>query len=95
MAPRTFNKGRPPEGVTRGRTNRGQRKHSERFKNFQRAKRLVDEQHSVSRRRTTRQKSDTATVEAIAWLCIGIALMVWYVIEWLWSAVTRRASHRE
>jgi hypothetical protein len=96
MAIRTSNKGRPPEGVTRARSNRGQRKHSERFKSLQKAKKLIAERHSVSRRGSTRRKkNDSVAVEAIAWCCIGIILMIWFVIEWLWSAVTRRASHRE
>ena len=62
---------------------------------YQKDKKLLQETGRTRRGTTRRQKSDTAAVEAIAWLCIGITLMVWYVIEWLWGAVTRRAPHRE
>jgi len=64
-------------------------------KQYQKAKKLLQETGRTRTGTTRRRKSDTATVEAIAWCCIGIALLVWYVIEWLWSAVASRAPHRE
>ena len=51
-------------------------------KQYRKTKRLIKETTRSRPKTSRRRKNDTAAVEAIAWLCIGIILLVWNVIEW-------------
>jgi hypothetical protein len=58
-------------------------------KQYRSSKRVIKETMRSRPKTSRRKKNDTAAVEAIAWLCIGIILLVWNIIEWGVSAVCR------
>ena len=51
-------------------------------KQYRKTKRLLQETVSNRPKTSRRRKKDTVAVEVIAWLCIGIILMIWNIIEW-------------
>jgi hypothetical protein len=51
-------------------------------KQYQKSKRLLRETMSNCYKTSRRRKKDTVAIKVIAWLGIGIILIVWNIIEW-------------